>query len=118
MSAPTEYRVVWKREGHRQKVRLFATRAGAERQLVRLGPEPWTAAGKGPDDVRCCAGFGCGCEGLTEHEWSEALAAEMPPLEFVRLESRPALPWTPFGVPSVSVVSAIVTCARAGGSNG
>jgi hypothetical protein len=88
-----EYRVVWKREGCRKKVRTFATRRGASRQLARLGPEPWTAYGKGPDDLRCCKGYGCGCDGLTEREWAESLATEMPPLEFVRLESRPALPW-------------------------
>lgn len=88
----TEYRVTWKREGWPSKRKKFARKAMAERLLLLLGPEPWKAWGKNPDDLVCCTGFfggdSCGCGGLTFREQSAEMRLNFPALEWVRLDSR------------------------------
>jgi hypothetical protein len=83
-----EYRVVWKREGCHRKERRFARVATAERFLLLFGPEPWTAYGAEPGRPYCCSGYECGCGGLTERQRTAEERAKMPPLEYVRMESR------------------------------
>jgi len=93
-----EYRVVWKREGCDRKVRRYATRSGAERFLLLFGPEPWLAYAPGcdPDKPDCCAGRKsdeCGCDGMTPRQRAAATDAELPKLEWVRLEEREVGAW-------------------------
>lgn len=99
-----EYRVVWKREGGKVRRREFKTHRGAARYLALLGPEPWTAYGQKPDDE--CGGRGsrCYCGGYgrpkrTIRECNEDRRADMPTLEYVRLECREVGAWgVPVGV--------------------
>ena len=96
MKTRLRYRVVSKREGSRPKVCVYATLAAAQKRLVLLGPEPWKAYGKGPDDLKCCAGgYECNCGGRTEREVTDDMRAEMPPLEWVRIDVREVTPWRP-----------------------
>lgn len=98
-AAPVEYRVVWKREGIKVKRRRYATRSAVDRFLVLFGPEPWKAyvrRGKGPDDYVCCPGtssYECGCDGVTYRERSERMGAEIPKLEWIRVEQRAIGAW-------------------------
>jgi hypothetical protein len=94
-----EYRVVSKREGQRPTVKRYASRAAAERRLVLLGPEPWRAYGKGPDDPcemhehTAWGGEDMAFDGTTERACTEKMRAEMPALEYVRLEWRVVGTW-------------------------
>jgi hypothetical protein len=65
--------------------------------MTLLGPEPWKAFGKSPDEPFCCriANVECSCEGKTFREHSDEERAAMPALEYVRLESREVGPWRP-----------------------
>ena len=91
-----EFRVVWRRVDGKVKRRRFATRAGADRFLALFGPEPWRAflrPGQTPEDLRCCAGRGCVCQGRTIRGYHEALRACLPALSYVRLERRRVSAW-------------------------
>lgn len=90
-----EYRVAWKREGLRRKYRLYQKESAAKKFLTLLGPEPWLAYGKKPDELECCSGRECSCGGMTHREASEEIHKSMPPLEDVRLESRRIGKWEP-----------------------
>lgn len=82
-----QYRVVSKREGVRPIVKVFATLRGARHRLTLLGPEPWLAYRRTADDI-------CRPEdGLTEREYTAEIRADMPALEYVRLESREVGEW-------------------------
>lgn len=97
-----EFRVIWKREGLRPKRRNFSKRSSAERFLILFGPEPWLFYGADPDK-RCCSGVECACGGMTERESTADERSRMPPLEYVRLESRPVGDWSPLPTsPSLS----------------
>ena len=89
------YRVVSKREVGRPKIKTYATLAAAEKRITLLtSPEPWIALGHQPDDlVRCHGGPECNCDGMTYREQTAKLRAEMPTLEWVRLERREVGPW-------------------------
>lgn len=103
-----EYRVVWKRRGMHQKSKRYATLRGAQDRATFLGPEPWLALRRDPDEVFCCTSYECGCEGVTVRE--HLLAARttpngndpdssgMPPIEYIRIEQRPVSPWQPHNV--------------------
>lgn len=93
MTEKREYRVIWKRVDCRQKVKRYARRESAERFMRLFGPEPWTVYGKEPDALWCCSGYECACRGITEREKSDADRAEMPALEYVRLECREVGEW-------------------------
>ena len=96
MSAPTrEYRVVWQREGLRRKVKRYATLRAAERFMVLLGPEPWSALGKSPDALWCCSGYECecGCGGTTVRQLSDEQRKRMPALLSVQMETREVGAW-------------------------
>lgn len=95
MSDRYEYRVIWKRSGLDRKVRRYATLAGAQRYVRLFGPEPWTAFGDGgPDDFWCCSGGPeCACEGETNAERAESQSADMPDLEYARIERREVGTW-------------------------
>lgn len=90
-----EFRVVSKRAGMKRKTREFRTRRGADRRMLLLGPEPWLAFdGRGPDDFWCCAGSPeCGCGGQSVREYHAARRAELPAMEYFRLEVRDVGPW-------------------------
>lgn len=89
----TEYRVKWKREGLKAKIKVFQTRAAAERRLTLLGPEPWKAMGREPESKWCCSGYQCACGGVTVREESENTRKTMPRLEYVQLEKRQVQMW-------------------------
>lgn len=104
MNQRYEYRVVWKRHGLHRKSKRYATRKGAERFALLLGPEPWKALDVDPDQQHCCSGHPeCACEGAT---WREHLLAKrtaggryseddsgMPGIEYIRIEKRPVADW-------------------------
>jgi hypothetical protein len=91
-----EYRVVWKREQCRRKVKRFASLKMAQRRVLSLGPEPWLGATESrrrdPDRLNCCDGHECGCNGLTVRQWWERLA--LPKLEYIYIEQREVGTWT------------------------
>lgn len=95
MTERREWRVVWKREGRKEKNKRYRTHAGAARWIQILGPEPWTAFGGRPDDYMCCSGNpdSCGCGGMTWKEHWEEKRLEIPKLEWTRIESRTVGPW-------------------------
>lgn len=83
-----QFRVRWKRVGLKEKRKLYWSERAAQRLVVFLGPEPWKALGKNPDDRMCCDGHECGCDGQT---WRENLLGNrgaMPPLEYMMIETR------------------------------
>lgn len=80
------YRVVWQRKDCRKQFRSFETFAAAERWATLLGPEPWKAFGKDPDDM-------VRYEDCTVREKFMARRKEMPPLVFVRIDRRPVGAW-------------------------
>jgi hypothetical protein len=90
----TEFRVVVKREGLRQKTRIYRTLRGAQRRLALYGPEPWLALGHAAEDLFCCDGRDCNCGAITWREHSDCQRAGMPNLEFARIESRKVGPWS------------------------
>ncbi len=92
---PNQYRVIWKREGIRRKTRTYATRKAAERWMILLGPEPWKYVDLPPDEVSCCDGYQCDCQGASVREMFEADRKKIPPLEYLTLEKRPVGQWTP-----------------------
>lgn len=98
----TEYLVTWKREGLKPKRKRYCSFAAAGRLVVLLGPEPWLAYGKGPEDDGCDHGYKgheaeacCPAFGETMRDRSERERREMPPLEWVRLSQREVGPWSP-----------------------
>lgn len=93
MKETVEFRVVWQREGFKPRRKRYATRKAAERFMTLLGPEPWVALGRDPDEYFCCSGAECGCSGLTIREESNARREEMPKIESIRLETRRTHPW-------------------------
>ena len=88
-----QFRVVWKRAGLIRKTRQYQTRRGAERFAGLFGPEPWLLFGKDPDALNCCSDPMCGCTGCTVREDHKERRALYPPLEYVRIESRPVGEW-------------------------
>jgi len=83
-----EYRVVWKRNGLKEKRKRYQNKYRAEHFIKILGPEPWTAYGVNPDESMCCDGSMCGCGGETYREHWLGKRKDMPPIEYVRLELR------------------------------
>jgi len=100
---PMEYRVVWKRAGMKQKTKRYASLSAAQRRVTLMGPEPWLAFAADPDELHCCSGHECGCEGATWREYLLGSRANgwkaddegMPPLEYCRIEKRPTSNWEP-----------------------
>lgn len=97
-----EYRVVWKRQRGKRKNKRFATLKAAERRIRLLGPEPWTAFERDPEEPWCCNGqYECGCGGITvrEHLLEQRSASGGPeddgmaPVEYVRIERRSVAAW-------------------------
>lgn len=82
-----QFRLRWKRVGCPEKRKLYWSERAAQRRIDLMGPEPWKALGKDPDDRMCCDGHMCGCGGQT---WREHLLdrGDMPPLEYTMIESR------------------------------
>lgn len=89
-----EYRVVWKRQGLKQKAKRYATLKGANRFMDLLGPEPWKAFGKEAEEQYCCGGYQCACGGMT---WKQHLEfhkkSGQPEIESIRLEKRNVGEW-------------------------
>lgn len=71
----------------------YSTLTGANRFMLLLGPEPWKALKKNPDDFWCCAGAGCTCGGITVRDEMLGKRKDMPKLEYVRLEQRQVGEW-------------------------
>lgn len=104
----THFRVVWKREGMtRAKVKRYVHRKSAERLMnILTSPEPWKFYREPmeADELFCCSGshngsyYECGCGGLTVRQQAEKEYGDLPPLEFVRIETRTVSPWVSTGV--------------------
>jgi hypothetical protein len=98
-----EYRVIWKRQGMHRKSKRFATLKAAERRVRLLGPEPWTAFDRDPDEPWCsCRGSHecpCGGETLREKllrertEGPDPDGGGMPAIQEIRIERRVIAPW-------------------------
>lgn len=90
-----QYRVVWMRKEFQRypKKRNYETERGARRFMTLLGPEPWLAFDPNakPDDLKCCGGYECNCQGLTNKEFNDA--KEWGEVEWVRLERRKVSEW-------------------------
>lgn len=90
-----EYRVVWKREGLGQKIKVFQTIKAAKRYVSLLsGDEPWKAFGFSGDSFVCCSGSECGCGGLRVKESFENKMKGLPKLLFVRMDYRKVGEWS------------------------
>lgn len=65
--------------------------AAARRYVMILGPEPWLAYGKGPDDPACSCDQWQECDrcGTTMREWTKKRRANLPPAQNIRVERRP-----------------------------
>jgi hypothetical protein len=101
MTQRYEYRVKWRRAGDLSpRVKRYGTLRGAERLMKLLGPEPWTAfrSKGGPEDLWCCLGHECACSGETNAEHNDAMRADMPALEYARIERRTIGEWEPEAV--------------------
>ena len=88
-----QFRVVWKREGSSQRVRVYSSLKKAERFMQIFGSEPWKAYGiENPDTYICCNGQECGCGGQI---WRDKLTPpeSMPELKSVKLQSRTVGEW-------------------------
>jgi hypothetical protein len=100
----THFRVVWKRQGLKPKVKRYVVRKNAERLMnILTSPEPWLyySVPKQADDYFCCPGgvaYECGCMGITVKQEADEKWKDIPPLEWVRLEQRDVTPWQPTGV--------------------
>lgn len=94
-----EFRVVWKRDGQRQKIRRYSSRTGALRRLNLLtSDEPWKWYSKprNPDDYYCCPGgpsWECGCGGQTVRQFAQRFRDDLPELEYARIDSRKISEW-------------------------
>ena len=94
--ARIEFRVTWKRAGCRAKSRVYSRKSSAERFIYLFGEEPWRYYGGNPDALQCCSGYECACRGLTVRQAAAEDRARMPPLEYIRLETRQVGEWAPF----------------------
>lgn len=113
------FRVIWKRAGYRPKSKQFGQLRHALKAFRLMGPEPWRYFSGSPDPelrwhckecegvgtitikqnpaynyavtltVPCAKCFG----GSTIREYIERRRAELPAMEWVRLEERPMGPW-------------------------
>ena len=92
-----QFRLRWKRVGFKEKRKVFWSERAAQRRITLMGPEPWKALGKEPDDRMCCSGEECGCGGDTWREHLLSNRGDMPPLEYTIIESREVTlgNWTP-----------------------
>lgn len=88
MKARHQYRVVWKRKGLSEKKKRYERLAFAQRFVTLLGPEPWKALGRDPDERFCCSGRECGCGGVTVREHFLQHRESYPALEYVRIDQR------------------------------
>jgi len=95
VSKKLEYRITWKREDSDVRHRVFKTIDGADRFMTLFGEKPWEAYGENPDELECCDGYGCGCDGLTHRQKSEKRRSSMKKLLFLRKESRVVGDWKP-----------------------
>lgn len=101
----TEYRLLIQRRGNNVKdFRARSLKAIEKRIGLLTSPEPWrffndaSERAKDADDFVCCAGTRydeCGCGGQTMREQAEALRANLPPIESLRVERRQitSTPW-------------------------
>lgn len=85
MRTVIEYRVSWQRgpdehDCYIRKSATFGSLKGALRRVLLLGPEPWLAFGKLPNEMDCCTGQECACGGLTVRQASDERRKNLPPL--------------------------------------
>lgn len=94
MRTTTQYRIQITRVNEagslQTTTRLRGTKAGMERLLVLLGPEPWRAyTTKDPDELECCANNGeCGCSGLTVREAAMKARENLQPINSITVSKR------------------------------
>lgn len=86
----------------RSKSKRYVVRKSAERMMnILTSPTPWifyTEYRAGRKYICCSGDYGCGCSGLTWEEEAKEKYKDLPPLEYVRLESRTVAPWKSTGV--------------------
>lgn len=89
------YRVVSLREGNaRPRVKEYKSLKGAERRYQLIAsPEPWVAIGRKPDELYCCTGQECSCDGITVRECMERDRKRYPKLLSAKIERRRVEPW-------------------------
>lgn len=83
-----EHRITWKRVGNPPKSKRCARRSTVERFLALLGPEPWRAFKREPDELFCCSGHDCGCGGDTVRDHFLGERKDLPPIEWIKVDSR------------------------------
>lgn len=88
-----QFMVVWKRVGLKEKKKVYNTQKGADRFMTLLGDKPWLAFTDDDEGEKymCCAGRMenyCGCGGKTWKEYCTEKQAAMPPIEYVKLQTR------------------------------
>lgn len=88
-----EYRVVWKREGLKKKIKRYSNYKSAFKWTLLLGPTPWLYFGKEELKKWCCSGNECACGGFTCKEYAESVANGMPKIEYIRIEEREVGEW-------------------------
>ena len=95
-----EYRIVCKRQGQQKKNFKSRSVRLIQRRTYLLGDTPWKAFGKEPYDFICCDGKSldwsgeiCGCKGETYKEQAETMKAQLPPVEYIKVEYREVGEW-------------------------
>lgn len=86
-----------------RKSKRFQTLKAAERRVKLLGPEPWTAFDRNPDEPYCCSGYECACGGMSVRDTlleqrkvghGDPDDTGMPDIEYIRIEKRPLGAWS------------------------
>jgi hypothetical protein len=80
MSASTEYRVSWQRDGRSRRTRIWQTRDAAECHALVIQGRMVEATGKDPEAFRCCDGNECDCGGATNAQVWARQSEGVPPL--------------------------------------
>jgi len=91
----TEYRVISTRAGGIVTDKRYHSLKAVNDRIGRLtSPEPWRFYGsarerqRAGDELACCYGRECGCDGLSLQEASDEKRKELPPIESIRVETR------------------------------
>ena len=106
MRTRRQFRLTWQRAANEEagfvlpmvKSKTFASMKAAQRHIrILTSDEPWRewAPDDGPSDLVCCPGHQCCCGGLTRAEDRDQKRAELPAIEWIRIEER-TITSTPF----------------------
>ena len=103
----TQYRIRVKREGCQPKDVIRWSERAMRNRLLLLGPEPWKAYNKDPDDRLCCDGHECGCMGSTVREEAMSRRKNLPKIESIEVCRRVITlgPWEKLEAPMPEVTA-------------